>query len=77
MTLLTPLFGLLLEVTKFVNHEKANELKKRVLKLKDLYAQEMAKSSYRDDALIYSIRRELFDICDIYRAELERSTVKD
>ncbi len=77
MEMLTPLFGLLLEVGKFINNEKSNELEKRVLRLRNQYAEEMAKGSLRDDALIYSIRRELFDLCDLYSSQLKGQAAKD
>lgn len=66
--------GLLVEVGKFINHAKATELQEKVLDLRRQWDAEIAKGDNVDDALLYSIERELWNICDVYRTELARST---
>lgn len=73
---LNPIFALLTEVAKYLNTEKSQELQDRVFYLRRQYDEEYQKSSLRDDALIYSIRAELFDLCEVYSAEFARQTAK-
>ncbi|NDC57042.1 MAG: hypothetical protein EBZ69_09625 [Alphaproteobacteria bacterium] len=72
MDLIGPLLDLLVQVGKFVNFHNANAVKDRVMNLRVMYDQEMAKGENRDDALVYSIRAELRHICQLYCAHLER-----
>jgi hypothetical protein len=72
MELIGSLLDLLIQVGKFVNFHNANAVRDRVMDLRVLYDQEMAKGDNRDDALVYSIRAELRHICQLYCSALER-----
>lgn len=67
---------LLVEVGKYINHSKATELQEKVLDLKRRWDEEISKGDDVDDALLYSIERELWDICEVYRSELKGSTAQ-
>ena len=77
MDILGPLLNLLVEVGKIINFENSNSVADRVFRLREEYAKEMAKGAARDDANIYSIRLELFNICDLYSTQLKGQTAKD
>jgi hypothetical protein len=77
MDFVGPLINLLVEVGKIVNFENSHALADRVLRLRDEYHAEIAKGSGRDDALIYSIRLELFNISDLYSTNLKGQAVKN
>ena len=76
MEIIGPLLNLLIEVGKIINFENQTSVQERIKKLREDYDVEMAKGSLRDDALIYSIRVELRDICELYCAHIERQTAK-
>lgn len=71
MELIRPLLGLLTEVGKIINFENAQSLSERVETLRKVYDHEISKGPLRDDALIYTIRLELRDICELYCASLK------
>lgn len=77
MELIGPLLDLLVQVGKMVNFHNSNAVRDRVLDLRVMYDQEMAKGESRDDALVYSIRAELRHICQLYCAKLERPATSD
>jgi len=74
MELIGPLLSLLSEVGKLVNFHNSNSVLERIEELKVLYAEEMAKGPGRDDALVYSIRFELCNICSLYSATIKGQT---
>ena len=77
MEILGSLLGLLHEVGKLINFERQKQTQDRIKELRELYDLEVSKGSSRDDALIHSIRIELRDICELYRAELKGQSDKD
>ena len=74
MDIFSSVIVLLTEVGKFINAERRTKYQDKVFDLKGRYDEEMAKGDLRDDALIYSLRRELRDICELYGAELKGSS---
>lgn len=74
MELIGPLLSLLTEVGKLINSDKSAEVMERITELRKLYDMEISKGSGRDDALIYSIRIELCDLCNLYCAYLKGKT---
>lgn len=77
MEIVGSLLNLLTEIGKFVNFEKQNSVQNRILELRAIYDNEISKGTLRDDALIYSIRIELRDICELYCAVLKGQTSKN
>ena len=77
MELIGPLLDLLIQVGKFVNFHNSNAVLDRVLELRQLYDEEMAKGQDRDDALVYSIRAELRHICNLYCTTLKGQAASD
>lgn len=77
MEILGSLFGLLTEVGKLLNFERKTAVQERIQELRSLYDAELSKGNRRDDALIYTIRLELRDICELYRANLAQQVIKD
>ncbi len=73
---LGPIFNLLTEVAKHINFEQANRYADRLFELQRNYEQELAKGNQRDDALIFSIRSELFDLCNVYSAAIKGQATK-
>jgi hypothetical protein len=76
MELILPVINLLTEVGKLVNFHNSNAVLDRIAELKTLYEEEMAKGTLRDDALVFSIRLELCNICNIYCATVKGQTTK-
>ena len=76
MELIFPVIGLLTEVGKLVNFHNSNAVLDRIAELRALYEQELAKGVDRDDALVFSIRLELCNICNIYCATIKGQTAK-
>lgn len=74
MELIGPLLSLLAEVGKLVNFHNSNSVLERIEELRNLYEQEMAKGQGRDDALVYSIRHELCNICALYSSTIKGQT---
>lgn len=77
MEFITPLIQLTVEALKLWNHEKATEFQDKAYNLLKRYDYEMAKGSLRDDALIYSIRTELCDLCNLYSTQLKGQVSKN
>ncbi len=77
MNLIVPIVELLVQVGRFVNAERATALQEKVLKLRRMYDEEVAKGENRDDAFVDSIVFELCDLCEVYRSELERQAPKN
>lgn len=68
---------LLLEIGKYLNHEKATELQEKVLDLQRRWDEEVSKGDSMDDALLYTIERELWDICKVYSSSLKGQAAKN
>jgi hypothetical protein len=77
MEIFTPILNLLIEIGKIVSFENQTAIIERVRRLREDYDREMSKGSSRDDALIYSLRLELCDICELYCAQIKGQTSKD
>ncbi len=76
MELISPLLSLLTEIGKIVNFENSVKIQQRIEELTIAYEKEVAKGPNRDDALVYSIRLELRNICILYSANLKGQTSK-
>lgn len=76
MELIGPLLALLSEVGKMVNFHNSNAVLERIEELKRIYEQELAKGPGRDDALVYSLRLELRNICNLYCAAIKGQAAK-
>jgi hypothetical protein len=76
MELIGPLLGLLAEIGKIINFENSHSVQERVEELRKAYDLEISKGPARDDALIYSIRVELRDICELYCATIKGSAAQ-
>lgn len=77
MEIIGSLLSLLTEVGKIVNFEKQTSVQERIRELRAIYDNEISKGTLRDDALIYSVRIELRDICELYCALLKGQTTKN
>ena len=73
MEILGSILNLLTELGKIVNFENQTVIQDRIKELRGLYDTEIAKGPDRDDALIYSLRVELRDICELYCATIKGS----
>lgn len=76
MELILPVINLLTEVGKLVNFHNSHAVLDRIAELKTLYEQEISKGTLRDDALVFSIRLELCNICNLYCATVKGQTPK-